>query len=846
MLIALNWLKKYVDLSGVGTDELIRLIGARLVEVEGVVDQRKKYENIFVVKVVSAEKIPDTHLTLCKIDDAGVAKKISRGEDRLIQVMCGAPNVRAGMLAVWIAPGAVVPASVNEDAPFVIGTRKMLGKYESHGMLAGADELDFGNEHKTIAEISPDDAKAGMPFGQLFGLEDIILEIENKSLTHRPDTFGIIGFAREVAGILGQKFETPEWLMDFGEKDFATENVDLKIKLADGDICPRYTALIMEGKGDKKGRYLGEIETLLARSGMRPVSPLVDMTNYLMLLTGQPLHAFDYDKLVAVGGRGGPEIIVRLAKQGEELELLDGKMIKLVSSDIVITSSDRPIALAGAMGGKNTEIDENTRKIIVESATFSLYNLRKTQMVHGIFSEAITRFTKGQPAGQTLPVVKEFAGLLAGDMRSLGLVDEWVDGQKNDVVKVAVEQVNGLLGTEYSSELVMGTLERVGFEVAGGDFLENGAGAGPSLRAAAMSSSHPSLRIAKSPKSSSPATSLAVTVPYWRTDIRIPEDIIEEVGRINGYDNILSRVPLHGTAAANELFVLKARVREVLAGAGANELLTYSFIHGDLMRKVGQDVKNSYRVVNSISPDLQYVRQQIVPSLLVKAAENLKDGFGEFGVFEMNQVFRRDLGMDEEDVPILGNNLAFVYAARERKSCFYRAKKYLMYLARRLGVELRLEQVMGKGLPQYEAFYEPRRSAKVMVGDEWVGVIGEVKKSVAHELKLPDGTAMFEVGMNTLIGKIDSLEKSFKTSQYPSVERDITVVAKSGVSYEKVEGRIAKLLGDQELMYKITPTAIYQAENSDEQKVSFHLEFADKQKTLANEEIQRIMGLLEQ
>ena len=211
MKISLNWLKRYVKIPEfVSNEDLIRLIGARLVEVEGVVDETHKYDNIFVVRVESCEKIPDTHLTLCQINI---------GSPELMQVVCGAPNVRTGMMAVWIAPGAIVPASVHEDAPFVIGKRKMQG-YESNGMLAGADELDFGDDHSGIVEIEPGVTEPGMKLADLFELQDLILDIENKSLTHRPDCFGMIGFAREVAGILGQEFDEEGWQQNFGEGGF--------------------------------------------------------------------------------------------------------------------------------------------------------------------------------------------------------------------------------------------------------------------------------------------------------------------------------------------------------------------------------------------------------------------------------------------------------------------------------------------------------------------------------------------------------------------------------------------------------------------------------------------------
>ena len=199
MRISLNWLKKYVKIpESISDEDLIRLIGARLVEVEGVIDETHKYDDIYVVRVETCEKIPETHLTLCQINDGG---------PELIQVVCGAPNVHEGMLAAWIKPGAIVPISAGEDAPFVIGKRKMLNKYDSNGMLAGADELDFGDDHSGIVEIDSEMAKPGDLLADIFELNDLILEIENKSLTHRPDTFGMIGFAREVAGILNEKFD---------------------------------------------------------------------------------------------------------------------------------------------------------------------------------------------------------------------------------------------------------------------------------------------------------------------------------------------------------------------------------------------------------------------------------------------------------------------------------------------------------------------------------------------------------------------------------------------------------------------------------------------------------------
>lgn len=792
MRISLNWLKKFVNID-LDNAELEKIIDSRLVEIEEVIDESKKYDNIFVAKVIECEAIPETHLHLCKID-AGSHELA--GEDGLVQVVCGAPNVHAGMLAAWIAPGAIVPQSVHEDAPFVIGKRKMLGQYDSFGMLAGADELDFGDDHSGIVEIDPEMAKPGDKLADVFELNDTILDIENKSLTHRPDCFGIIGFAREVAGILGQKFDEPRF-----EEYAATSSKVVSIEST--EICPRYSAIVLKKHGEIKKKYLTLEDTLLSKSGMRPVDVIVDATNYLMLLTGQPLHAFDYDKFLAVGGTPEPKIGVRLAKKGEKLTLLDDTEIELIDTDIVITSNNVPVALAGAMGGKSTMIDENTKNIILESATFSLYNLRKTQMAHGIFSEAITRFTKGQPAYQTMNVAKACAGLLADGFEISEAIDTQAAESKNNVVKITTEEINNLLGTNYSKNQIIDTLENVNFGVENGD-------------------------------------ELTITAPAWRTDIHIKEDIIEEIGRLNGYDNIEPILPKHATSEPNKMIVLKSRIRDFLSHTGANELLTYTFVHGDLIEKVGQDVKNSYRLVNSISPDLQYLRQQIVPSLLVKSYENLKAKHQEFALFEMNQVFLRSDGVDDDGVPIANNNLAMVVASMDEETKYYVAKKYLEALAEKLGLTLSFKKFEPT---KYEAYFEPKRSAGVYVDETLVGCIGEIKFSVLNKLKLPRGIAAFEVSLDELV-KLASFKKvNHEISDFPTVSRDITITTTK--TYEEIAKAIEEKLSQKELIFEITPTSIYQPEGKTEKNISFHLSFADKNKTLESGEILELMNELE-
>lgn len=789
MKISLNWLKKYVEVP-VSDEELIRLIGARLVEVEGVIDEMHKYDNIYIVKVEEAEKIPDTHLSLCKINVGEVeSSKFEKDENGLVQVVCGAPNVHGGMFSVWIAPGAIVPASVHEDAPFVIGKRKMLGKYESNGMLAGADELDFGGDHLGIAEINPEGVKPGELLSEVFGLNDLILEIENKSLTHRPDCFGLIGFAREVAGILGQKFNEPEFLLSetvFPEGELVEVRDGLKFKdgnlaveIKDDKLCPRYTcALLKVNEATEKSKYLSEREIILAKSGMQMVSCVVDITNYLMLLTGQPLHAFDYDKFLEVGKSENGKIIVRQAKEGEELELLDGEMVQCNSSDILITSNDVPVALAGAMGGKNTEIDGSTKNVLLESASFSLYNLRKTQMSHGIFTEAITRFTKGVPAGGTFNVLAEAVKETNGKI--LDLYDSYPGREEKDAVVVGIDEINGLLGTEYDKKLIVKTLENVSFNIElDGD-------------------------------------NLSVFDPYWRTDIHIKEDVIEEVGRLLGYDNIELSFPLHATAEKNGRFELKKRIRGILSRFGANEVLTYGFISERLLEKAGQEPKKSYKIINSISPELQYIRQSIVPSLLEKTYLNEKLPVEKFAIFEINEVHNKEWGFDEDGVPSGKTSFGFVVAERKNKeTAYYKAKMYAQKLFNELGIDIEFRPEIKNGSETRP--FESKRSAGMYIGDKYIGIVGEFKNSVRHEFKLAEYLAGFEiVDIDELL---DGINENGKISFGEKKKEDLTITTDK--SYAEVLKEVQEKYPDA----KIYPSTIYQAEGQTTKNITFHLEF---------------------
>lgn len=794
MKISLNALKKYVDIN-IPTEQLIQLIGARLVEVESVEDFSQKYQNIKIVRVITCEAIPDTHLHLCQIDT---------GADK-VQVVCGAPNVHTGMLAVWLAPGCILPSTFGGEN-LKLDVRKLRG-YESHGMLAAVDELGFSAEHNTIIEIAPDFAKPGDDFAELFDLNDIILDIENKSLTHRPDCFGIIGFAREVAGILGQKFTEPEFLTresvfpDGFFQETATglisHDCPISVEIPDSSLCPRYSAAIIEINLASANSFLTKGKMFLYKFGMRPVSDLVDITNIIMLTTGQPLHAFDYDKFLAVDS--AQKIIVRAAKKGESLTLLDGKTITCDENDILTTNNNTPVALAGAMGGQNTAIDSSTKRILLESATFSLYHLRKTQMAHGLFSEAITRFTKGQPPAQTYPALAEASRQINGQI--LSAIDFYPNPEPNPAITITTSEINSLLGTNYSTAEIVKALDNVNFDI-GQPFPDQ----------------------------------LLIRALGWRTDIKIKEDVIEEVGRLLGYDNIKIDYPTRPFIGAkiSPMLKLKTTLRNLLSDRfAAHEVLTYSFVSKKLLQDVGQNPADHYEIANSISPDLQCFRSKITPSLISKIRENLKSGHSDFSLYEINQVSAKNFGLTPDQTPLTKNHLAITTFGD-----YYSIKSTITALFSALGTDFNIKPFNDPTSP----YIEPLHAANLYLGDQFIGSMGEVRASVLSKFKLSPNIAVAEIDLEALINQPTSTTRPIRLSRFPSVSRDITIKSAANLPHSDLLSALTSVPEAQNLIFKVSPVSIYQPESSSSTKnTSFRLIFSSPEKTLSSSEISAII-----
>jgi phenylalanyl-tRNA synthetase beta chain len=812
MKISLNWVKQYTDID-ISTNELVKLATERLGGIEGVTDLSKQYEGVVVAKVVSCEKHPNADkLSLCKVDDGGAVKDVTRDENGCVQVVCGAPNVREGLLVAWIPPAAIVPASYGEKELFVLEARELRGEL-SNGMLASPAELGMSEDHEGILEIE-ESAEPGTAFKELYDLDDTILEIENKMFTHRPDGFGHLGVAREIAGIQHKAFASPDWYLNPRIK--VGEDSLVKVSIEAEDLCPRYMAVVLEGIEIKPSPLW--LQSYLKRVGIRPINNVVDITNYMMVLTAQPLHAFDLDKIT----KNGPaEIIVRRPKDGEKMTLLDGKEIEPHKDAVLICNSDSPIALGGVMGGGNSEVDENTTRVVLECATFDMYNIRKTSMIHGIFTDAVTRFTKGQPAGQLPSVIAKAISMfeeLAGAKQVGDIVDTHQALRSPEPIEIEAAFINDRLGSTFANEEIVALLNNVEIKA----------------------------HVASGPISAMP--------PFWRTDLEIKEDIVEEIGRLYGFNQLPIQLPQRSIAPVqqNSMRKLKSQIRHTLARSGANEVLGYSFVHGNLLKKAGQDPEKAFALRNALSPDLQHYRLSLLPSLLEKVHPNIKAGNEEFVLFEIGKTHSKDDVDSQTGLPFESNFLEIVYASRTAKpgAAYYRMLKYVDELLGSLGIPYKLEAVKEKVGVQYEQPFAAERSAHVRYKyvDEGglIGIVGELEPSVMQAFKLPEYTAaaVFTLDGASFKEKHRELNSYKPLSRYQSSKQDLTLRVANDLSFAAIKNLFELELAKTEYEATLIPLGVYQKEGDESKNISFRITLSHQDRTLTTNEVTQVVESL--
>lgn len=837
MKVSLNIIEQLINFELPPVDELVARVNQQLGGVEAVIDLNAKYGGARIVRVVECAKHPDAdRLSVAKIDDGGVVADVPRDENGLVQVVCGAPNVHADMWAIWLPPKSTVPASFDDDEPFVLDARPLRGVL-SQGMLAAADELDIGTDHEGIIEIHEHDVPAGVEltagarFAEIFGLDDYVLDIENKMFTHRPDCFGQLGVAREIAGIFHQRFTSPDWYKS--EQKFAeAEGLELTVTNDAPELVSRFMAVAI--RDVTVGPSPLWLQCQLVAMGGKPINNIVDATNYIMLLTAQPTHAYDYDKL------RGRTLGARMARDGEKVSLLNGKEYELTTDDIVIADGEGVIGLAGIMGGAETEVSDGTKNIVLECANFDMYALRRTAMRHGIFTDALTRFNKGQSPLQNAAVLKQLMSMVGG-VQASEVEDKCNTAifAENKLLRKAIlpEFLMERLGKKFENAEVISMLGNVEISVnehtvTSNEYYEDGIG---SLR-------ENQLRQIEQ-------EAMYVEPPFWRTDLELPEDIVEEVGRLYGFDKLPRQLPMRSIKSAprNPRRQLKQAIRQSLSRAGANEVLTYSFVHERVLKNAEQDPSRAYRLSNALSPDLQYYRTSVLPSLLDKVHANIKAGHDEFMLFEIGKIHDKELPLTDENLPSEQTFVDGVYASKKPRAGapFYKARKLVDRLLADINVETDFVKIVESDA-DVPAPFDGQRSAWIVAkNDDKLGIVGELSQAVRRNFKLPDYTAAFSLDVEKLqVCLVESREHNYRPlSRFPSISQDISLRSSVEISHDELLRAVRQCLDEPENLHcQIQTLGIYQPKDDAAIKTTtFRLTFTSYQQTLTDAEVKPIM-----
>ena len=780
MLISLNWLERHVDLEGIDVDELARRFTLNVAELEEVHHVGRAAAATVVGHVLEAAPVEGTHLHHCRVDT---------GAHGLRQIVCGAPNIAAGQRVPVALPGQTI-------GDLTLDEREVRGLL-SQGMICSEAELDLSGDHEGILVLDGEPAP-GTPLSEVFPVEDTLLEIDNKSLTHRPDLWGHRGIAREVAAILGRPLRDLDLHVDF------TADRPLEIRVEAPVACPRYTAIALDGVTVRPSpRWL---RVLLHRVGTRAINNVVDATNFVMLDLGNPLHAFDRREVHE------DAIVVRHAQAGETFTTLDGVVRPLDPRDLVIADGARAVALAGVMGGENSEIRDDTSQMILESANFDASTIRMTSVRLGLRTESSARFEKSLDPHLAEDAARSFCRLLRELDPEVCVTSAFLDACEPipapPVVDLSVDYVCRKLGVQLSAERVCDMLRRLEFGVA-----DRGAG------------------------------QLAVTVPSFRAtkDVGIAADLVEEVGRSFGYDHVPPQPPTVTLSRphANHQKALERAARTYLTrAAGLDEVLTYSFAFEPLLERIGAAPARPVRIDNPISAEMPYLRAHLGPNLLGVLERNARR-VDDLRVFELGRVFA-PAGPDDE-VPvqpkILGALLAHTeLGADEQASLFFGLGGVIGGLARAIGrPALRVTQG-GVDHP----WAHPARQATLWLGDHAIGYLCEVHPVTLKALDVVHRAALFELDLDAWRAAAPSPVAYQPIARYPSVFRDFAVVVPEAVRAGDVQDAIAG--ADPALIRSVTFQSAYRGAGLDggHKSLAWSVTMAREDRTLTDPEVRTV------
>ncbi|WP_281864448.1 phenylalanine--tRNA ligase subunit beta [Planomicrobium okeanokoites] len=792
MLVSIKWLKDYVNTQDLPPAELGEKITRAGIEVDAVIDRSEGLSNIVVGYVESCQKHPEADkLSICQVNV---------GEETT-QIICGAPNIAAGQNVIVARPGARLPGGMK------IKKAKLRGE-ESNGMICSLQELGIEGKlvPKEYAEgiyVLPDNAEVGSDVITNFDLDDTVLEL---GLTpNRADAMSMLGVAYEVGAILEEEVKLPEITYTEAE-DTASSMLTLNIDSPEAN--PLYVAKVVRGIEVKESPMW--LQQRLMAAGVRPHNNVVDVTNYVLMEYGQPLHAFDYD-LLETGN-----ITVRHAKKDELITTLDGNERKLSLNNLVITNGEKPVALAGVMGGANSEVSKNTKTVVIESAYFESGSIRQTSKEHNLRSDASSRYEKGVDPNRVIPAAERAAQLLSelagGEVLAGSVIFDKLQREEK-VVHVSPDFINSRLGMKIRLDDMLDILNRLQF------------------------------------KTEAMNNQLMISVPTRRQDIQIEEDIVEEIARLYGYDEIPSTLPETATTPGGlSPYQQKRRiVRNYMEGAGLLQATTYSLTSEKSATKFAMKQTELTRLLMPMSEERSTLRQSILPHLLESVSYNTARRTDSVALYETGSVFLKghDELLNEEEhlaAAITGLWLDNSWQGEKKAVDFFVLKGIVEGLAAKLDIELEFERGEMDGL-------HPGRTAFITLDGRRIGIIGQLhpNEQKARDLKT---TIVMELNLAELFKEQTEPLVYTQVPRYPSITRDVALVLSKIVEAGTIEKLIRSAGG--KLLKDVRVFDLYEGDNLEAGKksVAFSLTYFDPEKTLTDEEVtavhEKVVGALKE
>ena len=777
MKLSTNFVKDYIDIP---EDISVKQLAEDMTSVGNEYDSAENFinaTNLVVGEVLECEMHPDSdHLHVCKVN---VGKEI-------LQIVCGAPNVRKGLKVIVALEGAVLPGDFRIKKGSIRGV-------ESNGMLCSMAELGLDSkflkpEDKEGIHELPEDAEVGADPIKLMEMDDSVIDFELTA--NRGDLLSILGMAYEIGAIYNKHVKPIDLNYNHTNDDI---NNSFKVEV-NTENCSLFLAKRVENVVIKESPTF--IKNRLMASGIRPINNVVDISNYVMLETGQPLHFYDADTLKGM-------LEVRMAKEGEKLTTLDDIERTLSSEDIVISDGQRAIGLAGVMGGLDTEITEKTKNIIIESAIFDSVKIRKTSK-EILRSEASTRFEKGLDPNRTYMAIERSCNLLEkyADATIVGgLVEKSKVSLDNKKIDVSCNDINKLLGTEISREDIKSCFERLGFRV---DI------------------------------SKIDGITLRVNVPTRRIDISIKEDLIEEVGRIYGVNNIEGKLPQLPMKEGSYNKTLRD-IRNKMIDLGLNETLSYILINDKEAKKYTTDEFEAIPLLDPMTEERNTLRYSLVPSLVKIYEYNKARNQKDVSIFEIGKGFYKKEEIYGENTKLCVLMTGKRYEGLHERQCnFYDVKGVAEELLDYLGYGGRYSFVQNDKMPKE---FHPYQTAEISVNNDIIGIVGKLHPEVSK-----DDVYVLEINLDKLLDKKVGKMKYKEISKFPSVKKDLAVIVDRDITSEEIAKQIKKAAGSLLLSSKIFD--VYTGTGIDENKksIAYSLEFGTMDRTLTDEEINNILN----